>query len=162
MSGNSQVKMTSALIVKKGDAAPSGYIAPLSHASGLEAEAEALDQNGLNKEPRVPLTADFVRRGREFPMSPTGSSTTRPATELATAMPNTSGKDVAGHRERNVSERRSGTTEKRFRNLLCVPSSLNPVALYSVIFLVGFISFAFALDISGELIDMIRESHNRS
>ncbi len=162
MSENSQLKMTSALFVKKGDAAPSGYIAPLSHASGLETEADALDPNEFSKEPRVPLTAEFVRRGREFPMTPAGFPTTRPASESATAMPDTTGRDGAGYRERNVSAPRSGTTEKLFRKLLCAPSSMSPVALYSVIFVVGFISFAFALDVSGEFIDMIVESRNQS
>lgn len=153
MSTNSQLKMASALIVKKGDAAPSGCIVPPSYASRLKAEAGALDPNGPNKVPPVVLTADFVRRGREFPMSPTASST---------AMPNTSGEDGAGQREWDGTERRSGTTEKRFRKLFCAASSMNPVALYSVIFVIGFISFAFAMDISGELIDMIAGTHSQS
>lgn len=162
MSGNSQVIMTSALIVKKGNAAPSGYIVSPSNSPGLEAEADAPQPNGLKKEPRSPLTAEFVWRGRVSAMGPAGSPTTRPATNSATATPDSSSEDAAAYRERNEPERSSGTTEKRFRKLLFAPSSMNPVALYSVIFLVGFISFTFALDISGDFIDMILESRMQS
>ena len=95
-------------------------------------------------------------------MGPARPPTTRPAPNSATATPDTSGEDAGGYRERNVLERSSGTTEKRFRKLPSAPSSMNPVALYSVVFLVGFISFAFALDVSGDFIDMILESRRQS
>ena len=108
-----------------------------------------------DKKPEAPLTADFVERGKRFVLESPMSSMTGIAAELATATPNRLSEEVAVSRAHRVSETGWAGTKNQFRQRPYTSSSLNSIALFTAVFIIGFTAFAFAFGVSAELIDMI-------